>query len=111
MTTVNTQTSKALVAESGYGPVRLKETITGAASLVAGTVLGRVTASGKLAAYADANVDGTETAIAVLLEDADATAADVNAVVGFAGVYVEANVIGLDAAAKADLEARAIYFK
>lgn len=46
-----------------------------------GTVLGKITASGKFAANDPAAVDGTETAIAVLWGQADATAADVDAVV------------------------------
>ena len=46
-----------------------------------GTVLGKITASGKFAAHNPAALDGTETAIAVLWGKADATAADVNAVV------------------------------
>ena len=50
-----------------------------------GTVLGKITASGKYAAHDPAAVDGTETAIAVLWGKADATAADVDAVVLFRG--------------------------
>ena len=46
-----------------------------------GTVLGKITASGKYAAHDPAALDGTETAIAVLWGKADATAADVDAVV------------------------------
>ncbi|HSG94405.1 MAG TPA: head decoration protein [Afifellaceae bacterium] len=46
-----------------------------------GTVLGRITASGQYAAHDPAAVDGTETAVAVLWGKADATAADVDAVV------------------------------
>lgn len=46
-----------------------------------GTVLGKITASGKYAAHDPGAVDGTETAIAVLWGKADATAADVDAVV------------------------------
>ena len=46
-----------------------------------GTVLGKITASGKYAAHDTAAVDGTETAVAVLWGKADATAADVDAVV------------------------------
>jgi hypothetical protein len=46
-----------------------------------GTVLGKITASGKYAAHDPAAVDGTETAVAVLWGKADATAADVDAVV------------------------------
>ena len=46
-----------------------------------GTVLGKITASGKYTAHDPAAVDGTETAVAVLWGKADATAADVDAVV------------------------------
>lgn len=46
-----------------------------------GTVLGKITASGKYAAHDPAAVDGTETAVAVLWGKVDATAADVDAVV------------------------------
>ncbi len=56
---------------------------TGSANpvLQPGTVLGKITASGKYAAHDPAAVDGTETAVAVLWGKADATAADVDAVV------------------------------
>jgi len=46
-----------------------------------GTVLGKITASGKFAAHDPVAVDGTETAVAVLWGQTDATAADVDAVV------------------------------
>ena len=58
-----------------------RETITVAAgTLEPGTVLGRITASGKYAAHDPAAIDGTETAVAVLWGRADATAGDVPAV-------------------------------
>lgn len=101
---------KALIADDSYGPVQIKKTIAAGADLVAGTVLGRITASGKFTAYAAGNVDGSQTAVAVLLEGAAAALADAEAVVGFAGVYAEANMTGLDAAAKLALEARGLYF-
>ncbi len=57
-----------------------------------GTVLGKITASGKYAAHDPAALDGTETAIAVLWGKADATAADVDAVVLLRGpAIVNAN--------------------
>ena len=111
MTTEISLEMKAYIASSNLGPALKTETIAAAADLVKGTILGRVTASGKLAAYASGNVDGSETPIGVLLDDAAAAAADVEATVGFAGVYVEINMTGLDAAAKTSLEARAVYFK
>jgi len=45
-----------------------------------GTVLGKITASGKYAAHDPAAVDGTETAVAVLWGKADATLADATVV-------------------------------
>ncbi|MGP6089752.1 head decoration protein [Antarctobacter jejuensis] len=58
-----------------------RETITVASgTLEPGTVLGKITASGKYAAHDSAAVDGTETAVAVLWGKADASAGDVAAV-------------------------------
>ena len=58
-----------------------RETITVAAgTLEPGTVLGRITASGKYAAHDPAGVDGTETAVAVLWGKADASVGDAPAV-------------------------------
>lgn len=54
---------------------------SGAGVLEIGTVLGKITESGKFEAHADGASDGTETAIAVLAEKVDATSADVQAVV------------------------------
>ena len=51
-----------------------------ACTLEPGTVLGRITASGKYAAHDPAAVDGTGTAVAVLWGKADASAGDVPAV-------------------------------
>jgi len=48
--------------------------------LAPGTVLGRITASGKYAAHDPTATDGTETAVAVLWGKVDATAADIEAV-------------------------------
>lgn len=53
---------------------------SGAGVLVAGLVLGKVTASGKYAAYDNTAADGTETAAGILLIGVDATSADVDAV-------------------------------
>lgn len=55
--------------------------VASAGKLLAGTVLGRITASGKLKPYDNNNTDGSETAVAVLVYEVDATAAvDVPAV-------------------------------
>ena len=55
-----------------------RETITIAAgTLEPGTVLGKITASGKYAAHDPAAADGSETAVAVLWDKVDASAGDV----------------------------------
>ena len=48
---------------------------------LSGEVLGVVTASGKYASFNQDGVDGTETAVAILLDDVDATGADAPGVV------------------------------
>lgn len=111
MTTEITQDVKAYIGSSTFGPAVLPKTIASGANLVKGTILGRVTASGRLKAYAPGNSDGSQNPVAVLLEDAAAATADVEAVCGFAGVYVSEAMTGLDAAAIAALEARGLYFK
>jgi len=110
MVTEATLTMDAFVASDTYGPVLIPKTIVAGADLVKGTVLGRVTASGKLKAAVATSVDGSEVPVAVLMEDAAAASADVTAVAGFAGVYVEASMTGLTAAYKLALEAKGIYF-
>ncbi|MFD1883527.1 head decoration protein [Paracoccus pacificus] len=62
-------------------PDYTRETITvSAGTLESGTVLGKITASGKYAAHDPAAVDGTETAVAVLWGKADASGGDAPAV-------------------------------
>lgn len=50
---------------------------SGAGKLEAGTILAKVTASGKYVAAAATGSDGTQTAVAVLFRGVDATSADV----------------------------------
>lgn len=50
---------------------------SGAGVLAAGTILAKVTASGKYVPAAATGSDGTQTAVAVLLRGVDATSADV----------------------------------
>jgi hypothetical protein len=86
--------------------------VVAAGTLEPGTVLGRITATTKYAAHDPAAADGTETAVAVLWDKADASAGDAPAValvrgpaivnrhdLVFAGTPSEAEV----AAAHADL--------
>lgn len=111
MVTEATLSMDAYVASDNYGPVLIPgQTIATGANLVKGTIVGRITASGKLKAAVAASEDGSQVPVGVLMEDAAAASADVKAVVGFAGVYVEANMTGLTAAYKLALEAKGIYF-
>jgi hypothetical protein len=86
-------------------------TVVSGQTLVAGTVLGRITASGKYAAYSDVAVDGTETAVAILGAACDASAADEKSWAYVHGEFKEAALTGIDAAGILDLEARGIYVK
>lgn len=82
--TTKTETIHAgehLVSE-GNGSISRESIVvaSGEGVLLPGTVLGIITASGKYAAYDEANADGSEVAAGVLFDGVDATAADVDAV-------------------------------
>ena len=51
-------------------------TVVSGQNLACGTVVGRITASGKIAVYDNAASDGTQTAMGVLIAPVDATSAD-----------------------------------
>lgn len=53
---------------------------SGAGILAAGTVVAKITATGKYVAYDNAGTDGSETAAGVLLQGVDATSADAEVV-------------------------------
>jgi hypothetical protein len=77
-----------------------------AAALVAGTVLGKVTASGEYVAYATGASDGSETAVAILFDNAADLAADQKVlVIARDAEVIEAELTSLDAAGKAELAA------
>lgn len=101
---------KTLIAAGN--PVRKKVTIAAGTDLVAGTILGRITVGRKYkrSLLADAD-DGSRTPVCVLLEDAPAASADVEAVIGLGGgAYAKGNMTGLTEAAEDALEAKGIYF-
>lgn len=54
--------------------------VSGQTLLLAGSVLGRITASGKYTQYNPGNSDGSQTVAGVLWDDCDATAADTQCV-------------------------------
>jgi len=71
------QTDKEVLA--GYSPPpRIEGAIvaSGAGVLASGTIIGRVTASGKYIQYLDTAVDGSEIPVGVLRSMVDATSAD-----------------------------------
>lgn len=70
-----------ILSEVGFISREAVVLVSGAGALKAGTVLGKITASGKYKAYDNDAVDGTEVARAVLFQDTDATSADTEATV------------------------------
>ena len=109
-------TTTALTADNliaGAFP-RVTKTITivsGAGVLVRGTVLGKVTASGKYKAYNNGASTGEEQARGLLVADVDATSEDVVAEMYVTGEFNATAVTGEDAAGIADLEALNLYIK
>lgn len=72
-----------IVSESNGTRSRGAGTILSGENVVAGELLGKVTASGKYAAYDNAAVDGRETVVAIAYDNTDATAGDVAGAVLF----------------------------
>lgn len=89
-----------LISESDDGSISRDAVViaSGQGVVEAGSVLGRITASGKLAKYDNAATDGTQVAVAVLLSKVDATSADANGVAVSRLAEVESNLLiyGLD---------------
>ncbi|MGE4536319.1 MAG: head decoration protein [Desulfovibrio sp.] len=74
---------------------------SGAGALVRGTVLGKITASGKYLKAIGTAEDGSQTPDAILAEDADATSADALSVVYLSGQFAE-SALTLDASLTLD---------
>lgn len=70
--------------------------VSGAGALAAGTVLAKVTASGKYKASTATGSDGGQTAVAVLFAPVDATSADVSAVVIARDAEINGNLLAYD---------------
>ena len=74
-------------------------------AMVAGTVLGKVTASGKLKPYSNAATDGSEAAVGILLYNTPRQTEDQKVAVLTRHAEVNGNqLVGVDAAAIADLK-------
>lgn len=65
-----------IVSEANNTRSRNRVTLVSGENLSAGAVLGKITASGKYAEYNPGNADGSETAVGVLFDNTDASAAD-----------------------------------
>jgi len=92
-------TAEFLLSEANGKRSREVVTIASGNNLGVGHVLGKITASGKYADFDNDAVDGTETAVAVLYADCDASAADKEAVVVFRDAEVsDAKLVWTDAA-------------
>ncbi|EFL53094.1 conserved hypothetical protein [Solidesulfovibrio fructosivorans JJ]] len=74
---------------------------SGAGALVRGTVLGKITASGKYQKAVGTAEDGSQTPDAILAEDTDATSADALSVVYLSGQFAE-SALTLDASLTLD---------
>lgn len=75
--TIGTSTEDNLIAGNAHLLVGRKITVlSGQGKLVRGTVLGKVTASGKYIKSLSAASDGSQTPDLILAEDVDATSAD-----------------------------------
>ena len=110
MTTSFTEGAHAaeFLLSEGNGTIsREKITIVAAAAaMAAGTVLGKITASGKYAAYNNAASDGTEAAAGVLYAGVPDSASDQNAVAIVRDAELLGSALtGLDANGTADLKA------
>ena len=98
-----------------YPRVARVVTIASGVNLAQGALLGKITASGKFKLSASAATDGSEVPDAILAEVANATAADVQAVVYFSGEFNESALsLGAGhtlASVKAGLRDRNIYLR
>jgi hypothetical protein len=105
--TETTHTGEFLLAEGNGTLSRAEITIAAAAgALAAGTLLGKITASGKYVAYADGASDGTQTAAGILYAPAPDLAVDQKAVAIVRHAEVmSALLTGIDANGTADLAA------
>src|SRR5260221_14274687 len=88
-TSQGTFTPDALFAGDVMPRVTKLVTITGAAALVRGTVLGRITASDKYLTSLSAVADGSQVPKAILAQDTDASGGDVLAPIYFTGEFNE----------------------
>lgn len=68
------------IAHEANGTISRETIVVDTGALAVGTILGKITASGKYVQVAPAAVDGSEVAAGILYDAVDATAGDVEAV-------------------------------
>ena len=98
--------------------ITMPGTLASGGNLATGTVVGKVTATGKMVQLAPGASDGSETAAAILLGDLDASAADEPGIFFEHGVAIDAYLVWPDgitenqkATAIAQLKDAGIYVK
>jgi hypothetical protein len=84
-------------------------TILQGETLAKGTVVGVVTLTGKVKAYASGNSDGSEVPVGVIQEAVDAALADKQSSVYIKGMFVESKLTGVDANAITLLKAKSVF--
>jgi hypothetical protein len=94
-TAITANSTDDLLAGDNVGPVTEgRVTVLSGQNLVRGTLLGRITASGKYVKSLSASSDGSQVPAAILANDTDASAADVGHVLIYtSGEFNERRVI------------------
>lgn len=106
--------SGEFMLSEGNGTISREEGVlaASAAKLAPGTLLGKVTASGKLVAYSNAAGDGSEQAIGILYHGADDVAVDQKvAYIARNAEVIGALLTGLDTPARSELAALGIVIR
>lgn len=86
--TAGIYTPDNLVANNHESLIGRKIIVASGQNLVRGSVIGKITASGKYALSASAATDGSEVPDLILAENADATSADVSALAYARGDFI-----------------------
>jgi hypothetical protein len=98
---------ECVISEANGQRSRETVTIVAGADLEPGSVLGKITASGKYTLYDDGNGDGSQTAVAILLAFADASGADASAAVLMHDAEIKKSLLVWHASADATSKATA----
>lgn len=92
MTELGTTTADNLFA-GNFSIVTEEETILSGQDVTRKTVMGKITASGKLVIVDSSNSDGSEVAYCIMAEDIDASAADTVGIVYKSGEFSQKELI------------------